>query len=257
MLGSFAPDAILHLATRIPPISRQRSLSAWDENDRIRREGTQNLVDAALDNGVRVLVYPSVAFVYPSSGDRWVDATSTPAENPPQPILRSTRDAELEVERFSAAGRRGVILRMAALNGPDAPSSYEMLSLANKGVSPVPGRSNAFHPSILVDDAAAALVAALADRVPSGIYDVGDNEPLTGSELTAAIASAAGRRSLRSIPMWVLRLVAPVLAALAERSVRLSNRRFREVSAWTPTSLPEASGKCVSVGSAYVLQGLP
>jgi hypothetical protein len=128
---------------------------------------------------------------------------------------------------------------MAALNGPDAPSTYEMLSLAGKGLSPIPGPSNAFHPSILVDDAAAALVAALADRVPPGIYDVGDDEPLTGRQLTAAIASAAGRRSLRAIPMWLLRIVAPVLAALAEHSVRLSNRRFREVSGWAPT-IPNA-----------------
>src|SRR5919107_3263882 len=61
-------DAVLHLATRIPPSSDMRHRSAWVENDRIRAEGTKNLVDAALQVGVRAFVYPSFGFVYPDSG---------------------------------------------------------------------------------------------------------------------------------------------------------------------------------------------
>ena len=44
-------DAVLHLATRIPPSSDMRHRSAWVENDRIRAEGTKNLVDAAIEAG--------------------------------------------------------------------------------------------------------------------------------------------------------------------------------------------------------------
>src|SRR5215216_7049125 len=51
-------DAVLHLATRIPPSSDMRRRSEWAENDRIRGEGTRNLVDAALAAGGRVFVYP-------------------------------------------------------------------------------------------------------------------------------------------------------------------------------------------------------
>ena len=40
-------DAILHLATAIPAQSRP-TLADWATNDRIRREGTQSLVEAAL-----------------------------------------------------------------------------------------------------------------------------------------------------------------------------------------------------------------
>jgi nucleoside-diphosphate-sugar epimerase len=61
-------DAVLHLATKILPSSKLRSKSAWTENDRIRREGTRNLVDAALDLNVSTCIYPSVCFVYPDSG---------------------------------------------------------------------------------------------------------------------------------------------------------------------------------------------
>ena len=41
-------DAVLHLATRIPPSSKMWRRSAWVENDRIRAEGAKNLVDGAL-----------------------------------------------------------------------------------------------------------------------------------------------------------------------------------------------------------------
>src|SRR5262249_48258283 len=42
-------DAILHLATRIPAPADAPRREAWKENDRIRAEGTRNLVDAALE----------------------------------------------------------------------------------------------------------------------------------------------------------------------------------------------------------------
>src|SRR5215212_3131125 len=73
-------DAVLHLATRIPPSSELRRRSAWVENDRIRAEGTKNLVNAALEACTRVFVYPSFDFVYPDSGDAWIDAASTPID---------------------------------------------------------------------------------------------------------------------------------------------------------------------------------
>src|SRR5215216_5587988 len=50
-------DAVFHLATRIPPNSDMRRRSAWAENDRIRAEGTKNLVDAALATDARTFVY--------------------------------------------------------------------------------------------------------------------------------------------------------------------------------------------------------
>src|SRR5438552_667346 len=45
-------EAILHLATHIPPSKQARRRDAWRENDRIRIEGTRNLVDAALAGDV-------------------------------------------------------------------------------------------------------------------------------------------------------------------------------------------------------------
>jgi len=100
-------DAVLHLATRIPLMTRMGKREAWRETDRIRREGTRNLVDAALAADVATFVYPSLAFVYPDGGDRWIDAASM-APGPASPQVVSTLDAEAEVARFTAQGSRGI-----------------------------------------------------------------------------------------------------------------------------------------------------
>ncbi len=71
-------DAVLHLATKIPPTEQARKPSAWGENDRIRSEATRLLVDATLAAGATTFVYPSVTFVYPDRGDDWIDAATTP-----------------------------------------------------------------------------------------------------------------------------------------------------------------------------------
>src|SRR5690242_5004133 len=44
-------EAVLHLATRIPPTGQAMRRGAWAENDRIRVSGSRNLVDAALAAG--------------------------------------------------------------------------------------------------------------------------------------------------------------------------------------------------------------
>lgn len=233
-------DAILHLATKIPPTSRAGRLSSWAENDRIRREGTANLVTAALDSTVTTFVYPSFAFVYPDSGDAWIDATTT--EPAPTAILRSTLDAEAEVARFaSAAGHRGLSLRMGAFYGSDVPSAREQLRMARSGIVGLPGRPGTFWPTIWIDDAADAVVAALSQGA-SGVYDVVDDEPLTRAQVWVAMAGAVGRKRLRRLPAWLLRLVGGVGAMTMSRDLRISNRRFKAETGWAPTVVDARAG---------------
>jgi nucleoside-diphosphate-sugar epimerase len=49
-------DAVVNLATKIPSVSRMAQMSAWEENERIRREASGNLVEAALAAGAAVFV---------------------------------------------------------------------------------------------------------------------------------------------------------------------------------------------------------
>lgn len=220
-------DAILHLATRIPPAAEMPNQSAWDDNNRIRSEGTRTLVDVALANGVSVFVYPGVTFVYPDSGDRWIDALTTTIE--PAETLRSTLDAEAQTERFAQAGQRGVILRLGLLYGPTSGHTLETLHNAQQGIIIPMGADDAFQSSIWADDAARAIVAAM-ELAPSGTYDVVDDEPLRQRELIKAMTTAVGRTALPEAPAGGSTVV-PVTAL----SRRVSNERFKRVTGWQPT----------------------
>ena len=144
-------DAVLHLATRIPPRERFAQPEAWAENDRLRTEAARALVDAALGAGVATFVQPTVAFVYPRDAPADEDTpVSEVALN-----LRSALVAEQETARFAAAGRRGVVLRFGLLDGPGT------------GHGPL---YDVYGTTLHVADAASALLAALS--VPSGIYNV-------------------------------------------------------------------------------------
>lgn len=240
-------DAILHLATKIPPTNEAGRPTAWAENDRIRREGTRNLVDAALAAGVGTLIYPSITFVYRDGGDAWLEADTAALD---AGFVRSTIDAEGEVARFANAGNRGITLRMGGFYGPGAASTEDQLRLARRGIALLVGTTTAYQPMIWVDDAASAVVAAL-DRAPSGVYDIVDDEPLRRGELAAVFARAVGRRRLLRPPSWLARLLGGAATELLGRSQRVSNRRFKAATGWTP-SVPNAR-----VGLARLTSGGP
>jgi len=247
-------DAALHLATHIAPMWVSGWRGAWRENDRVRADGMRSLAQAARDAGVGVIVYPSYAFVYPDSGSEWIDA-ATRAVAPDLPvILRSTLEAEAQVQRFAAAGGRGVVLRMGGFYGPAAPSAREMLGFAARyGVLPLPGRAQEYVPAVWLDDAAEAVIAAL-DRAPAGVYDVVDDEPLTRAEFADEIGRAVGRSHVRLIPPLVTRLLAPAVSGVFEGSRRVSNRRFKEATGWRPT-VPNARDGLARLAHARVGSG--
>jgi 2-alkyl-3-oxoalkanoate reductase len=234
-------QAIAHLATKIPPTAQLGRRSAWRETDRIRHEGTSDLVDAALAEGVACMVYPSICFLYPDSGAAWIDA-STCSEPVVVDYYRTTLDAEGEVRRFVAAGGRGVVLRMGFFYGPESPQSRDQLRLARWGVASVPGRPDAYHPFVASADAARAVVAAL-EQAPGRTFDIAEDDPPTTTEINTAMAHAAGRQRARSLPEPLVRMAmgSDILDAMG-RSQRVSNRRFKDAAGWAPAIGTKSGG---------------
>lgn len=225
-------DAVLHLATRIPPRSRAARAGAWDENDRIRIDGTRMLVDAALAAGAGIFLYPSVCFVYADGGSEWIDAETARVDA--SGALASTLPAEAEVARFTGdSGGRGIVLRMGYFYGPGAESTLDTLALARRGAAILAGPGEAYYPAVWVDDAATAVVAAVR-AAPAGVWDVVDDEPVTRRELARVIADAARRSFVVRPPVWLIKLVGGRGAGFMARSQRVSNARFKAATGWEP-----------------------
>jgi len=179
---------VINLATSMPSSSfKMLFQSSWRTNDRIRREGSRNLAEAALAGGVRRLVQESFAPAYPSRGDEWIDE-SVPLE--PGSYNRSVLDAEESARRFTAAGRSGVVLRFAAFYGPDS-AAAGLIRLLRKRWAPLPG-PRGFISSVSHDDAAAAVVASL--KAGPAAYNVGDDEPVRKEVYAGTLASLLGFR---------------------------------------------------------------
>jgi 2-alkyl-3-oxoalkanoate reductase len=111
-------DAVINLATHMPSSSLRALLpGAWSENDRIRSEASDILVDTARAGGVRHFIQESFAPAYPDRGDTWIDEYVPLA---PARYNQTLLDAERAAASFAAPVRTSVVLRFAAFYGPDS-----------------------------------------------------------------------------------------------------------------------------------------
>jgi nucleoside-diphosphate-sugar epimerase len=233
-------DAVINLATHMPSsVFRTMFRRSWRENDRVRREGSATLVDAALAVGVRRFIQESFAPVYEDGGDQWIDE-HWPMR--PTSYNRTVLDAEEAAARFTMGGGAGVVLRFASFYGADA-FLREMVKVARRGWMPIPGSPDSYWSSLAHADAATAVVAALG--VPPGVYTIADDEPLTRREWADVLASAIGAKRLRFMPTWMFALSATM--RLLSRSQRMSNAAFKWATGWSPTWTSARVGLPVAV----------
>ena len=211
-------DTVINLLTHIPSIDRMADPSAWDENDRLRTEASAAIARAAQAARVRRLVQESIAFVYADGGDAWLDEDAPVAGGG---VTTTALTAERNARELFDGDT--VVLRFGLFIGPDSGSSRAALEAARAGTSIAVGPPRAYRPTLWLDDAAAAIAAAL--HAPAGTYNVADTEPPTNAEIDAALATAVGVEALRAR--------APQDGPLA-RSQRVSSRRLREASGWAP-----------------------
>ena len=223
-------EAVLHLATNVPPLRRMSSKKGWATHNSLRTTATKLLVDAALTTGATTFVKESVTFVYPDSGDAWIDETTRPDES--IEMLRPTLEGERIVGRFTAGGGRGIVLRFGLFYGPTARGTDEALRLARWRMSMVGGKPETYLSSVHTDDVAAAAVAAL--DAPAGIYNAVENEPVTRRDYLDAFSGAFGVGRVRPMPTWLVKLVSGSAAAAVIRSWRVSNKKLRDATGWSP-----------------------
>lgn len=206
-----APQVLVHELTALPDaIDPRRIDEQLRETDRIRVEGTRNLVRAARRAAVRRVVAQSIAFAYAPSGGPiksesdplWVDA--------PHPWARTVGAvAELERQVTEAEGLEGVVLRYGHFYGPDTAFAPDgsVAAAVRKRQFPIGGDGAGVFSFVHVEDAAAATVAAI-ERGRPGVYNIVDDQPLALHDWLPLFAEAIGAPPPRKIPGFLARLLA-------------------------------------------------
>ncbi len=221
-------EVVINLATSIPKLTKAALGSAWTTNERLRSEASNHLVDGALATGAGRYSQESIAFPYLDAGDEWIDE-----DHPVEHVgpFEGAPAAEAAAQRFTESGGTGVVLRYAQFYSADSHHVHTFNAAARRRVNPFVGAPDAYWSFIHADDAGSAVEAAL--RAPAGIYNVADDEPLTREDAGRAAADALGVKPPKTIPK-LLRAASPSNGKHLMKSLRISNREFKEATGWQP-----------------------
>ena len=202
-------DAVLHLATAVP---KPGSGNDWSLNDRIRREGTRNLLAAARRAGKPRYVQQSVAML---EADRVV------------PVLQSALEMEQLVQ---ASALPWIVLRGGLFYGPGTGRTEDTERAAREGQLRLPGDGTGFVSLVRPDDMAEAVVLATEASVSGATLAIVDDRPVTWRELLGYVAELHGAPA----PAPGGPVVLP--------GFRVSNEPARQVLGWRPRHPDYRSG---------------
>ncbi|MBT2234141.1 NAD(P)-dependent oxidoreductase [Nonomuraea sp. NEAU-A123] len=226
-----APDAIVHLLTAIPrTIDPKRIDKQFELTNRLRVEGTRNLIDAAPNAR---FIAQGLAYAYdPAPG--LADEDAPLWQDPPKPygpVVRALRELERQT-----ADAGGLVLRFGHLTGPG--SAYDedgaTTEAVRAGKMPIVGDSGSVLSFTSAHDAATAIIAAL-DRDVTGVLNVVDDAPVRMGDWLPAYAAALGAPAPKRVPAFLARLaVGPFGVAYMTRLRGADNSRARLALNWRP-----------------------
>jgi 2-alkyl-3-oxoalkanoate reductase len=228
------PDAIIHEMTALSGTPDFRHFDRWFAlTNRLRTEGTENLLAAAKATGVKRFVAQSFTGWSNSREGSWIKTEGDPLDENPVTDQTETLAAIKFLERaVLGAPLEGIVVRYGGLYGPG--SSETLAEILRKRMFPVIGNGAGIVSSTHVDDAAGGTVAAL-ERGRRGIYNIVDDDPAPSREFIPAIAEALGAPKPLRIPAWLGRLLAGDVAVTMMTEGRgSSNAKAKRELGWQP-----------------------
>jgi nucleoside-diphosphate-sugar epimerase len=233
-VASASPEVVVHQLTALP--ANYLKLRKGDRaTERLRDEGTRHLVDAAVAAGARRVLGESIAFMYAPVGPMIATEESplmSSVGGPADGMLSATISLERTV--LGTDGIEGVVLRYGALYGPGTyyGPGGDITRRVRARQWPIVGDGGGLTSFVHVDDAASATVAALSAGA-AGVYNVVDDAPAPTREWLPEFASVVGAKPPRTVPAWLVRLVAgPAAAAIASQR-GASNAKAKADLGWT------------------------
>jgi nucleoside-diphosphate-sugar epimerase len=234
------PQVIVHEATALAGNLDVRHFDrSFETTNRLRTEGTDNLLAAGRAVGIEAFVAQSFAgWPFAPEGGMVKDESAPFATNLKGMVETLTAIKNLE-EKVLAAGEwtRGIALRYGGFYGPgtslDGPTS-EHVEAIRKRLFPLIGDGAGVWSFIHIEDAAEATVAAL-ERGRRGIYNIVDDEPARAADWLPALARAIGAKPPRHVPRWLGRLLGGEAVTLMMTEVRgASNAKAKRELGWEP-----------------------
>ena len=228
------PEVIVH---QMSALSAEPDLRHFDEyfarTNRLRTDGTRNLLAAAQASGVKRFVVQSYTGWPNIRSGGEVKTEDDPLDPEPPAAQAESLAAIRSLEQAVVdAPLEGIVLRYGSLYGPGA--SEPLVELVSRRRLPIVGRGEGVWSWVHVDDAAAATVAAVEHRRP-GIFNIVDDEPAPVSEWLPYLAEQVGAKPPRRLPTWLGRLAAGEVAVSMMTRVRgSSNAKARRVLEWSP-----------------------
>jgi nucleoside-diphosphate-sugar epimerase len=224
------PEAIIHQATALADVRFGRSLDrAFGATNRLRTEGTDTLLAAAREAGVRRFVAQSFAS-YRYAREGGPVKTEEDRLDPRPPAMAVQTNAAMRHLDEAVTDVGGVALRYGGFYGA---SNDGLVKPVRKRQFPVIGDGGGVSSFIHLDDAAAATVLALEQDV-TGVYNITDDEPAPMRDWLPALAAALGAKPPRHVPLWLAGLIAgkgAVMMAVGSRGA--SNAKAKRDLGWT------------------------
>jgi nucleoside-diphosphate-sugar epimerase len=219
------PTHVIHQLTALPKDGARRA-GDLDATNRLRIDGTRNLLDAAIQAGAMRFLAGSFAML----SDRGQHSTAIADE-----AAAAVRSMERQVIEASQRGSiEGVVLRYGLFYGLETPSTVAMIDMVRKRRLPVVKGDQGQLPLIHIADAVSATMRALEFAPAGGTYDIVDDRPVSMTEIVQAIAEYTGSAAPLKVPAWLPRLIAPYMARMASMRMPLSNAKAKMELGWRP-----------------------
>jgi nucleoside-diphosphate-sugar epimerase len=233
------PDVVVHQMTALRSgINFKKFDQSFAMTNRLRTEGTENLLAASQAAGVRRFVVQSYAGWNLQHGGSATKTEADPLDPDPLPATRQTMAGIKRLESLvtGADGIEGVVLRYASFYGPtgDIGKGGSMVELIKKRRLPLIGDGTGVWSFIHYDDAAAVTVKAIESDV-TGIYQIADDEPAEARVWLPEFAKILGAKPPMHIPAWLGRLAAGEVGVAAFTEIRgADNSLAKRTFDWQP-----------------------
>jgi 2-alkyl-3-oxoalkanoate reductase len=224
------PEVIVHQATALADLRFSRNFDrSFAQTNRLRTEGTDALLAAARETGVRRFVAQSFAsYRYAREGGPVKTEDDSLDPNP----LPTTRESQAAMRYLDQAvtDAGGVALRYGGFYGA---ANDGLVEPVRKRQFPIVGDGGGISSFIHLDDAAAATVLAL-EHDGAGIYSIVDDEPTPIREWLPVLANVLGAKPPRRFPRWLARLFAGDAVVMMGTEARgASNAKAKRELEWT------------------------